>query len=405
MRRYFPSILIVIATLVVLIILWELREALVLFLFSLVVAAASRSPVNFFVRRGLPNSLAILLTYLLGLGLLVGLIYAAGRPVLRDLQMATDSFDRLYRQLTTNWPNGTAFQQTIAAQLPPPQDLYDAIAGGQGMQLLQNFLGIASGLLGSLAKVAIVLVLSIYWSFDRRRFEGQWVSLLPADKRRKAREVMHDLEERIGGYIRSEIIQSILAGLLLGAGYYALGLNFPGLIALIGALLWLIPWLGAVLAMLLPLLVGLTQGTGLAVAAPVYTIIILVILERVVEPRLVDRRRYSSLLTIIVMVAMAEVYGLMGLLLAPPLAAAIQTIYVSLMRTASTPVQPADLNILVDTLHQRVATVQEQVACMEEEPSPEVVSLLGRLNKVMEQAEQFLQTDGVTEAGLNRQTR
>jgi predicted PurR-regulated permease PerM len=391
MKRFFSSMFIVLATLVILILVWELRVAVILFVLSLVVASAMRAPVLFWTNHGLPHALAVILTHLLVLLLLVGVLSIVLGPGLDELQLATDSFDQTYRQITANWPHGTSFQQMVGKQLPPPQDLYNAIAGEQGTQLLQNFLGVASNLMDSITKFAIILVLSIYWSFGRQNFEWQWISLLAADKRRRAREVWHELEESVGGYVRSEIFQSLIAGLVLGIGYSVMGLKFPVLIALTGALLWLIPWLGAGLAMVLPLLAGLSSGTALAIAAPLYTVVVLGFLELVVEPRLFTRRHYSSLLVVILMVAMAQAYGLIGLLLAPPLAAAIQTIFSSLTRPSSTVTQQG-LAIQVNSLRERLAGMQEQLAVEDGDlPSPEVVNLLGRLSNLMEQANQFLE--------------
>jgi len=392
MRRFIPSAIIVLATLVILILVWELRVAVILLILSIMVAASTRAPVVFWINRGLPRGLAIVLTYILLLLLLAGVGYVVFGPALGELQQATDAFDQVYRQITANWPHGTPFQQLVGKQLPPPQDLYSAIAGEQATQLMVSVLGAASNLMDFVTKFAIVLVLSIYWNFGRQNFEWQWISLMPVGKRQKAREIWHELEEGVGGYIRSETFQSMLAGLLLGFGYALMGLKFPVLIALIGALLWLIPWLGAILAMGLPLMAGLSGGTALAIAVPIYTIAVLAFMELVVEPRLFTRRHYSSLLVVILMVAMAQTFGLIGVLLAPPLAAAIQTIFSSIMRSTPSSAQQ-DLAIQVDSLRQRLASIQEQISLKEgQSSSPEVVSLLGRLSSMMEQADQFFES-------------
>ncbi len=391
MKRFIVSIVVVITTLVLLVVAWQLREAMILFVLSLALAAALRTPVNFWVRRGLSRPLGIILTYLLSLLVLAGLLLIVSGPVLLDLQHATDLFDRTYRQILKDWPAGTPFQQTVSAQLPPLQDLYKAIAGEQGTQLLLGVLGIASGFMANLANAAIVLMLSLYWSFDRPRLEKLWVSLLPVNKRRRARDIWYELENGVGGYIRSELLQSVGAGLLLGAGYYLMGLSFPALIAMIGALLWLIPWLGGGLALVLPLIAGLHAANALVIVAPAYTILVLVFLEMVVQPRIIERRQYSSLLIVIIMVAMAQVYGLLGLLLAPPLAAAIQTLYSSLRRPA--PAAAAqNLTFKLNAVRQRVEGLREQVAGREEAPSPVVLSLLGRLTSVMEETGELIET-------------
>jgi predicted PurR-regulated permease PerM len=202
----------------------------------------------------------------------------------------------------------------------------------------------------------------------------------------------------VGGYIRSELVQSVLAGLMLGLGYYIMGLDFPALIALIGALLWLVPWLGAILAMVLPLIIGLTSGIGLAIAAPIFTVVVLAFLEIVVEPYIFNQKRYSSLLVVILLVALAETLGLVGMLIAPPLAAAVQVIFTGLIRPTA-PIDQSGITTRVQSLRQRAVDLQEQIAHTDKLYSPEVVNLLGRLNKMIEQTEHFYKGEATTSPG------
>ncbi|MBN2470585.1 MAG: AI-2E family transporter, partial [Anaerolineae bacterium] len=247
-------------------------------------------------------------------------------------------------------------------------------------------------LVGSLANLAIILMLSLYWSFYRQALERQWIALLPVRQRDRVRTIWRDLEDGVGGYIRSEAAQSVLGGLLLGIGYALMGLSFPALIALIGALLWLIPWLGAGLALVLPLLAGLYTGPLLAIVAPLYTIAVLAFLELVIQPRMFDRRPYSSLLIVILLIPLAEAYGLLGLLFAPPLGAAIQTLYTSLRRPAPS-VMSQDLALEVKALHEQVKSAQAQIAGKEAASSPVVSSLLDRLASLTEQSALLIEQD------------
>ncbi|MCZ7672142.1 MAG: AI-2E family transporter [Chloroflexi bacterium] len=73
----------------------------------------------------------------------------------------------------------------------------------------------------------VILFLSLYWSLDRVRFERLWLSLLPPEQRARARDIWQTIESDLGSYIRSEVAQSLLAGLLLGLGYWALGSPTP----------------------------------------------------------------------------------------------------------------------------------------------------------------------------------
>lgn len=393
MKRLVISTIVVLTTLGALILVWQFRLALGLFVLSLVVAAAVRPAADFWVQRGLPRGLAILLTYLIGLGLLGGLFLLISRPLVSELERATNNFVITYERITLTWPEGTSFQQAVASQLPPVEELFQEIAGDRGAMLLQTTLGIAQSFFGLVGQVVIVLVLSIYWSVDRVRSERLWLSVLPAGKRTRAREIWQEIETGVGAYVRSEFIQSLLAGILLGTGYWLIGLPYPVLLALSGALLWLIPWMGAVLAVIIPLFVGLNQGLWQAAAAALFTLAVLLVLEVLVEPRLFNRRRYSSLLIVLFVVALADAYGLLGLIIAPPFAAATQMLFRNLMQVPA-PAQPVDVKVQVANLQARLLKVKEMIAG----PSgtagqPELTNLVERIDHLIRETEDFVRAE------------
>lgn len=396
MKRVIVTAAVILATLAGVIILWELRLALVLFLFSLAIAAMFRPITSYWARRGINRVIVIGLTYLIVLAFLGGLVYLTGGQFLREIQMVTDDFANTYQSITQTWPNGTPFQQTVAEQLPPPQALYSAIAGEQGTRLIQNVIGVAQGVFSIIGQFAIVIVLSIYWTADQVRFERLLLSILPPEQRVGARAVWRSIEAGVGAYLRSELTQSLLAAALLGLGYYLMGLRYPVTLALIGALLWLIPWLGAILALILPLLTGLVVSPLLGAGAAVYTLIVLVLLEVLVEPRLYNRHRYSSLLTVVLMIALADAFGIFGLLIAPPLAAAIQITFDSILRRGTSE-ETARPQTQVANLQLRLERVIEQVESADPPPPPEVANLVQRLSELVREADEVFRPDGESE--------
>ncbi len=131
----------------------------------------------------------------------------------------------------------------------------------------------------------------------------------------------------VGAYIRSEVIHSLLAGLLLGLGYWALGSPYPALLGLIGALTQLIPVVGPILAVIAPLVVGLLTSVQLTLFTVLYTIIVMIALKRWVEPRLYSRGQSNPIITIVMLIALADAFGLIGLIIAPPLSATYQILW------------------------------------------------------------------------------
>jgi putative permease len=385
MKRLAGYTALVLTTLVGVALVWEFRGVLLLFAFSLAIAAALRPLVDRQVERGWPRGLSILLVYGLALGLVLAIVWSLGPTLLAELRLLVDSFVVLYDNLYLAWPQGTAFQQAVVGLLPPPSDLYAAIAGPSGEAIFQQGLGITANVFQAASQLVIAVFLSLYWAIDQVRFERLWLTLLPAERRARAREIWRSIETGVGAYLRSELAQSLLAGLLLGLGYRLLNLDYPALLALVSALAWLVPWLGVALALIPVVLVSTSAGPLIALLAVLYTILVFVLLELLVEPRLYNRRQYNSLLIVLVMLALGEEFGLVGVLMAPPLAAALQILGTHLLTPASTATEkPMDEQFTV--LRERLASVRTLLDQSADKPTPQVASMVDRLEALLDKA-------------------
>lgn len=328
MIRLIRYTVVVLSTLMVLLLIWQFSAAIVLFLLSLAVAAALRPLMSSLTGRYVPKRLALGIIYFLITAAVLSLIWMGGPPLLDELQRASDDFAANYDRAKAEWPaRGSAFQQTLAEQLPPSADLYQALTSEEGMPALAGVFGVAQNFFSTIGQIAIILILSLYWSSDQFRFERIALSLIPEQHHPKALHVWRSVETGVGEYLRSELIQSALTGLLLWLGFSVLGIRYPILLALWGAIVRLIPWFGALIAVLPALFIGIGISSTLGVMATVYTVGILLALNLVIEPRFFPRHKYSSLLVVLFVIALADAFGFIGVVLAPPLAVAIQILF------------------------------------------------------------------------------
>jgi predicted PurR-regulated permease PerM len=359
---------------------WRFHVEVVLFLLSMAIAAAARPAVLYLVGRGVRPMIALVLIYIVGIGGVIALVYLFGDPFLRELQQASKDLARSYESVTQQWPSGSDIQRAIAGQLPPSQQLYAALSGAQGQAALRAVLGFTAGFVNVIANLAVALVLSLYWGADYVRLERLWLSLMPAEQRAQAHSIWQEIEAGVGAYIRSELVQTIAAIILLDIGYNLLGLHYPTVLAVVGGLLWLVPLAGAVLALAPVLLVGLAQGPVLAVAAAISTLAVLTFLELVVQPRVVRLPRASSVLIVLYLIAMSNTLGLFGLVAAPPLAVATEILLRRLIPARSQRVEAESTAV---ELEKRVMAARATIAGMEP-ASPEIKSLLERLDQLIE---------------------
>lgn len=385
MRRLAWMTSLVLGTLAVLFLLWEFRSAVWIFLFSLAAAAAFRPPIKQLTERGLSLSVALLLVYGSLVLLVGGVLLVVSFNLLTELQDLANQFAIGYQHIVVVWPEGTPLQQAIAARLPTSDTLYDTIMGDNGLSTLPSVLEISGNVAENLTYLIIILFLGIYWTVDQVRFERLLLSLIPVESRAPAREMWRQIETNVGSYLRSELVQSLLAGLLLGLGYWLIGLQYPTLLALIGAVVWLIPIMGVLLALIPVIIVGIISGWWIGVMAGLYTLLVFWLLEYMIEPRFFDRRRFSSLLLVLVMLAMVDTFGLAGLILAPPLAVAIQITFTWLIQRRIPAMTGKTIPELVD-LQDRVTTIESKLAANGANPSPRVASMLERLKGLLNEA-------------------
>lgn len=361
-------------------------EAILTFVFAFALTAAARPVANRLAGWHIPRGLAILLTYLFFLGGLIAILGVSLGPVLHDIQVLTDHLTEALANLRASWPEGNATQQWIASRLPADEELYTLLAGEGTSELALRMLSWSSSLAGTISRIAAVLILSIYWTLDRVRFDRLWLSLLPLHIREPWRQLVQDLENDLGAYFRSEAVQTLLAGALLYTVFLLIGLPFPALLAFLGAVCWLIPSIGPVIA-LLPVV-----GTGLAFTTPLTTvlaglalILVYTFLELVIEPLIFKRRRYSTWIMILFIMALGFSFGVIGMILAPPLATFVEILLrrasqiTTAMQTERTEVRIA---ARLRNLEKQIAELRKKV--VSEEVHPRSANLLGRLEALTE---------------------
>lgn len=377
----------VMTTLLALVVLREFRIVVFYVLISLALAATVRPLFNRLVPRGFVARMSWILLYLIALSGFGFLLFLTGRNAIHEIQQLAGTVSVQDEWRLPIWLDDSPFQQSLISRLPPPSMLFEAVTGEQGQLVLPAILGFTQGIGGIVSGVFVILFLSFYWSTNQIHFERLWLSLLPSELRKHARGIWRTIEPDLGGYIRSELLQSLLAALLLGVGYWLLGSPYPTLLALMGALAWLIPVVGAPLAVIAPLLVGLLTSVQLSVFTVLYTLIVLIALQVWFEPRLFKRKWDNPILTLVILLAMADAFGLLGIIVAPPLSAVCQTLWnllVSNRLATGAATRVSDLN-------ERHAHLLAAINEMDEPPPPLVMSSMTRLTDLLEKAEPILQ--------------
>ena len=375
MKRLAVSVTLVFATVAGAVLLWQFREAILLFALALATVATLRPAVDFLVARRVRRSLALALTFV---GLLLGaaaLAMALGPPLLSESQHAAN-------ELMHAWDGASGSQvsllrRVLVERLPASAELYRALGSQTPGSGAQAVLGITMSALELFGRAVIVLAMSVYWLANRDAFEHWGLSLLSSGWRVRTRETWRASKAGVGAYLRSQLAQSLVAIVILDLGFHALGLRYATLPAVAGGLARLIPVVGIPCAVLAAMLVGLADGTATAAGAGLLAAATFMLIA-VVGARTFPLRRNNAILEIVTLVALADAYGAPGLFAAGAVAAAIHLVGERILFPGQSVVS-ADLRDVA----LRLATLRQRIGLSTIPASPALVNVVDRLDRLV----------------------
>jgi predicted PurR-regulated permease PerM len=381
MKRLALQAAVILATLAVALALWQMREAVVVLAFSVLLAAAVEPLVDAVAARRVPRHLAVVLVYLAGLSALGLLVWLSLGSIVDELQRGVDDLSAALARIHESWPRGNVVQRSIATALENVR--LSKLGGATLTSLATGLLGVTVNVFQAVAAVLIVLILSVYWTVSQASFERLALSIFPSEHRPTARDTWEDVKAGAGGRLRRIVVQSALAILALEVGFHAMGLRYATIPALVVGLLRGLPVGRLAVASALAVATGLATSAVLGVCAGVYTLAVLVLLRDVLGPRLFQGRDYSSFVLVVTVLALLELFGVVGLFVAPAVAAAVEILGEHLLSDKKTRAAGA---LEREDLDQRLVAIKALLA-EHGEPAPELVSLVERLSTLIEDAD------------------
>jgi predicted PurR-regulated permease PerM len=377
-----------------------LRYVFLMLFLGIVVATALAPVVDRLRKFGLAQSTATLIAFG-ALLLVLGGIVAALAPffAVQFVQALTD-LPKFYAGFrTTVTSSNSQFLRGLGAQLPA--DPFSGLAGDDGLALGSQITLLLPSLLNTLLFGALVMTLSYYWLYYRALAIQSIALLVPIDQRTGAIELWNEIEIKIGAFVRGLAILSFVIGLLSAIGYVAIGLPYGLTIAIIAGILEAIPYVGPLITLVLAGLVGLSVSQSMALLAIGIALVIQFLENAVVVPRVMDRAvGVSPVVTLLALAVFSDLFGLLGALLAVPLAAVFQVLLDRMMlRSAS----PAELEIggrdklallryqtqdIANDLRQQVRTKTEDVDADVDAAEEELEALLIDLDSLLAAAQE-----------------
>lgn len=312
---------IVLAVALALTLLWLSRRIILWLLIAMFLAVALNPAVEFFRRRvRMPRVLAISFVYVLGLVAVAGIVWLFIPPLIDAGQELVDRVPGYVQDLRSN--EFFADLEDRYELLTRIEDAVSDLPGRFGAGDAVGFLGrIFTGVVGTVT----VLVLTFFFLVYGSRMRDQLVAVLPQAQRQRYRAVTDRMYRSVGGYVTGNLVVSIIAGI---CAYIALRvIDVPSSLALAFwvALTDLVPLVGATIGAIPCVIVAFFGGWPAGVATLSYFLVYQQAENHFVQPQVM--RKTTTLNPLLVLVAVllgAELLGVIGALVAIPVAGMIQ---------------------------------------------------------------------------------
>jgi predicted PurR-regulated permease PerM len=327
-------LLTVVVVLVALLLLWQVRTFVGWLVISLFLAAVLNPVVNWLQRRHrlIKRPLAIALTYL---GVLVALLFVVGifLPLLVDQINGFIKFVKTAAQAPegpTQYIRGLAKQNGFGGLL----QRFDAQLADLRKQLgdLVGNLFSASGQIavsaaGFLAALATVLTLTFFLILGSERYVNAGVGLFAERHQPVVRRILEQAAGAVSGYISGNLAISVICGVTTFVVLLILGMPYPAPLALLVALLDLIPLVGATLGGALLVIVGLFVEPWKAVVLLIFVLVYQQVESNLLQPLVYSQAvQLNGLVILIALLVGGQLLGIPGALLAIPVAEIIRIV-------------------------------------------------------------------------------
>jgi predicted PurR-regulated permease PerM len=322
-RTLVVAALIVIATLAVVMVVARVADLLLIVLVAIVFAEGLRPLANRLAQTRMPQAAAIALVYLGFIAVLAVLITLLVQPIVDEARSLAQNLPNYQARIQSTV---TAWQKALNLGGSGSPNIASTLAGS--LDTAKNVLLTIGGyIVGVLVNLVLVLVIGFLWLNTSDRLKRFVVDLLPVRNQGLAADVFREMGQRMGGFLRATAINMVVVGILTGVACTALGLPSPVLLGIFAGLTAAIPLVGPFLGIVPPLLLALTIGPGRAVVVVIVLLVVQLADANLVVPQVMNRVVSLPALAVVVSLLIGgALEGLLGALLAVPVASALQVL-------------------------------------------------------------------------------
>ncbi|MEO6902539.1 MAG: AI-2E family transporter [Bacteroidia bacterium] len=302
------------------------QDILIPITFSWILAILLNPIVNFFTRHKINNIVAIGLAILLMIVVIGGVLIFIGSQV----SMFSESLPQLKLKFDELMQHGLSWVSETFNIAVPKVNKWIAEKKANGLQGAEGMIGTTVGTVsGAVVNLLLIPVYIFLFLFYKPLLLDFIAKLFSKDKHSVVGEVLSQVKVLIQNYLVGLLIEMAIVAAMNSAALLLIGIKYAILLGVIGAILNLIPYIGGLVAIALPMIMGIiTDNPMSALYVLIAYIIIQIIDNNFLVPKIVASKvKVNALISIIVVLIGGALWGVAGMFLSIPLTAIVKVIF------------------------------------------------------------------------------
>lgn len=281
--------------------------------------------VDFLENKGVKRVLSIVMIYVAVTLVIAGIITLIIPPLksqIQDLARSTPALIQevkgMISQLTDTWVFEKASSSLQSNADKIGKKLSESISAYSS-----NFKHGIAATVGTITEIVLAIamlpILLFYLLKDGKNLPNYIVRFLPNTLHGEAKRILRDMNKGLSSYIRGQILVSVCVGILLFIGYLIIGLKYPLVLAAIGTITNVVPYLGPIIAVIPAAVIAIVQSPFMLVKLAIVWSIAQLLESKGISPLVMGKSLNVHPVTVIFVIIIAgNLFGIIGIIFAVP---------------------------------------------------------------------------------------
>ena len=298
---------------------YYLLQVIAAVIFAIVIASAIEPVIQWAGRRHVSRIIAVILIYLAAVVILAGLVYLVLPAIATELQNFISSYPIYQRELFREIQSVTGIP--LASFLSDNSQEILVSAPEQLTQLAESTFKLTVDVFGGFILAIITAVISFYVATQAMGIENFLRLVTPIEYEEYAVDLWIRAQRKMGQWLRAQLLLGLIVGVFVYIALTLLGIRFALVFAALTAVLEIIPVIGPIIAAAPAVVIAFVQGPILGLTVIVTYFVIQQIESHLIVPTVMRRSvGLNPLVVILALLIGGKVGGVLGLLLAVPVA-------------------------------------------------------------------------------------